>query len=209
MIRRPPRSTRTDTLFPYTTLFRSAINGRCLEKAQGAEFGAFINSRLHFSANIRFLLAIFLRHPRTNRAHRFAQQRIMSGIAGLCCRVDISLELSVRHSSLCRILEQRFDILLLLRGGNLFVSRNKAIHHAANVVRYRSVEPAKCAVDVDQPSLEGLEHLAQPLAWSLAFHQIALDAARPHFMGVHRNNAILDCVTVNSEPVLYRLPVCL
>src|SRR3546814_3176941 len=28
MIRRPPRSTRTDTLFPYTTLFRSAISSR-------------------------------------------------------------------------------------------------------------------------------------------------------------------------------------
>src|SRR3546814_4746154 len=27
MIRRPPRSTRTDTLFPYTTLFRSAKSG--------------------------------------------------------------------------------------------------------------------------------------------------------------------------------------
>src|SRR3546814_3758172 len=26
MIRRPPRSTRTDTLFPYTTLFRSYIS---------------------------------------------------------------------------------------------------------------------------------------------------------------------------------------
>src|SRR3546814_6104369 len=26
MIRRPPRSTRTDTLFPYTTLFRSGIS---------------------------------------------------------------------------------------------------------------------------------------------------------------------------------------
>src|SRR3546814_9780101 len=26
MIRRPPRSTRTDTLFPYTTLFRSPAN---------------------------------------------------------------------------------------------------------------------------------------------------------------------------------------
>src|SRR3546814_13312572 len=25
MLRRPPRSTRTDTLFPYTTLFRSVI----------------------------------------------------------------------------------------------------------------------------------------------------------------------------------------
>src|SRR3546814_20218358 len=28
MIRRPPRSTRTDTLFPYTTLFRSAVDRR-------------------------------------------------------------------------------------------------------------------------------------------------------------------------------------
>src|SRR3546814_18339358 len=27
MIRRPPRSTRTDTLFPYTTLFRSGWDG--------------------------------------------------------------------------------------------------------------------------------------------------------------------------------------
>src|SRR3546814_10380421 len=27
MIRRPPRSTRTDTLFPYTTLFRSTGDG--------------------------------------------------------------------------------------------------------------------------------------------------------------------------------------
>src|SRR3546814_1282779 len=26
MLRRPPRSTRTDTLFPYTTLFRSALH---------------------------------------------------------------------------------------------------------------------------------------------------------------------------------------
>src|SRR3546814_4925367 len=32
MIRRPPRSTRTDTLFPYTTLFRSVplIHGKLL-----------------------------------------------------------------------------------------------------------------------------------------------------------------------------------
>src|SRR3546814_5246936 len=29
MIRRPPRSTRTDTLFPYTTLFRSARHQQC------------------------------------------------------------------------------------------------------------------------------------------------------------------------------------
>src|SRR3546814_3819844 len=30
MIRRPPRSTRTDTLFPYTTLFRSRCPCRCM-----------------------------------------------------------------------------------------------------------------------------------------------------------------------------------
>src|SRR3546814_6487536 len=30
MIRRPPRSTRTDTLFPYTTLFRSNGHGASL-----------------------------------------------------------------------------------------------------------------------------------------------------------------------------------
>src|SRR3546814_6815788 len=29
MIRRPPRSTRTDTLFPYTTLFRSDRRALC------------------------------------------------------------------------------------------------------------------------------------------------------------------------------------
>src|SRR3546814_18946450 len=33
MIRRPPRSTRTDTLFPYTTLFRSRPN-RCLAASE-------------------------------------------------------------------------------------------------------------------------------------------------------------------------------
>src|SRR3546814_17217672 len=39
MIRRPPRSTRTDTLFPYTTLFRSlhdfvgiGMGGQCLHR---------------------------------------------------------------------------------------------------------------------------------------------------------------------------------
>src|SRR3546814_1708549 len=38
MIRRPPRSTRTYTLFPYTTLFRSAlIFERDLRAAQGID----------------------------------------------------------------------------------------------------------------------------------------------------------------------------
>src|SRR3546814_2308992 len=37
MIRRPPRSTRTDTLFPYTTLFRSRRLGAFLQAREDVE----------------------------------------------------------------------------------------------------------------------------------------------------------------------------
>src|SRR3546814_1491142 len=43
MIRRPPRSTRTDTLFPYTTLFRSWEGRQYHELA--AEFGSVIDTQ--------------------------------------------------------------------------------------------------------------------------------------------------------------------
>src|SRR3546814_11911967 len=36
MIRRPPRSTRTDTLFPYTTLFRSIVALRVVDGIDAA-----------------------------------------------------------------------------------------------------------------------------------------------------------------------------
>src|SRR3546814_12208331 len=39
MIRRPPRSTRTDTLFPYTTLFRSPEENDCSPQAGKAPCG--------------------------------------------------------------------------------------------------------------------------------------------------------------------------
>src|SRR3546814_19051449 len=45
MIRRPPRSTRTDTLFPYTTLFRSRSRTRAfgfLQLAGGRRFTQYI-----------------------------------------------------------------------------------------------------------------------------------------------------------------------
>src|SRR3546814_6480195 len=48
MIRRPPKSTRTDTLFPYTTLFRSPV--RCGDRAgrtdvDAARAGAAVRGR--------------------------------------------------------------------------------------------------------------------------------------------------------------------
>src|SRR3546814_18273594 len=50
MIRRPPRSTRTDTLFPYTTLFRSryADAGKDPDFARGENYySAYMGDALH------------------------------------------------------------------------------------------------------------------------------------------------------------------
>src|SRR3546814_3712696 len=48
MIRRPPRSTRTDTLFPYTTLFRSTVPTTFAEVSQSdvEAFKKFFHSML-------------------------------------------------------------------------------------------------------------------------------------------------------------------
>src|SRR3546814_4070917 len=65
MIRRPPRSTRTDTLFPYTTLFRSQRRGEGAYVI-GKEIGTRAGQRsdafqpaLHTAPEARF---IFLAH---------------------------------------------------------------------------------------------------------------------------------------------------
>src|SRR3546814_1594223 len=46
MIRRPPRSTRTDTLFPYTTLFRSFYNALSSTFPVGEKF--FMSAVRHY-----------------------------------------------------------------------------------------------------------------------------------------------------------------
>src|SRR3546814_2393391 len=48
MLRRPPRSTRTDTLFPYTTLFRS-------DKPAGEQKGFRVYSKFDFIPGERVL----------------------------------------------------------------------------------------------------------------------------------------------------------
>src|SRR3546814_8010991 len=50
MIRRPPRSTRTDTLFPYTTLFRSPIGdavGAAVDPLRDAFDVVVVSPRVH------------------------------------------------------------------------------------------------------------------------------------------------------------------
>src|SRR3546814_801394 len=55
MIRRPPRSTRTDTLFPYTTLFRSArlVEAARLRPGPGAGVRAHLRGHGHPLARVR------------------------------------------------------------------------------------------------------------------------------------------------------------
>src|SRR3546814_5157117 len=63
MIRRPPRSTRTDTLFPYTTLFRSHL---ALSGAVGLRHRRFVAVLFPRAEN---------RRCRPRRAGRQAQRR--------------------------------------------------------------------------------------------------------------------------------------
>src|SRR3546814_14864770 len=46
MIRRPPRSTRTDTLFPYTTLFRSLMNDMAHSSDARTQVAAYLQQHV-------------------------------------------------------------------------------------------------------------------------------------------------------------------
>src|SRR3546814_16282571 len=68
MIRRPPRSTRTDTLFPYTTLFRSPAALRGYHLAYPRDHGVVIRRVEHVGDGIGQLDTISF--DITARGHR-------------------------------------------------------------------------------------------------------------------------------------------
>src|SRR3546814_17024236 len=62
MLRRPPRSTRTDALFPYTTLFRSAVIRLEYVETRNTPFiehrhGFVVDRRTYDSSGIELLVA--------------------------------------------------------------------------------------------------------------------------------------------------------
>src|SRR3546814_16222978 len=64
MIRRPPRSTLTDTLFPYTTLFRSELPSEAFARRiafPNADRGAGIRLPVHIP--VEFICLVFRRAP--------------------------------------------------------------------------------------------------------------------------------------------------
>src|SRR3546814_3382559 len=84
MIRRPPRSTRTDTLFPYTTLFRSLCGDlRFREQAVGSEA---TNAALHFL--YRFPAIALAQHQAMRRDRQWRDDRRARGVGRLHLDVD-------------------------------------------------------------------------------------------------------------------------
>src|SRR3546814_21077343 len=76
MIRRPPRSTRTDTLFPYTTLFRSDGQTLCRGGSRNRLW-----RELHRMVRRRGQASLWRHHPRT-RAGQTAVRAAPAGRRG-------------------------------------------------------------------------------------------------------------------------------
>src|SRR3546814_10202199 len=82
MIRRPPRSTRTDTLFPYTTLFRSAVLEHEVEHAGAVRVG--VGPDVRTVAEVAIGLAVCERRVREQRGgHRLRSEEHTSELQSL------------------------------------------------------------------------------------------------------------------------------
>src|SRR3546814_8209150 len=77
MIRRPPRSTRTDTLFPYTTLFRSRSR-RTVHASRHDESAAISRARDSLACRSCAELAGLFRYTVRTRTNQPAQRNFRS-----------------------------------------------------------------------------------------------------------------------------------
>src|SRR3546814_5399122 len=76
MIRRPPRSTRTDTLFPYTTLFRS-LDAPTSTSSTGGRRRAADDSALRTASTLRSTSTRSPRSPDRSEEHTSELQSLM------------------------------------------------------------------------------------------------------------------------------------
>src|SRR3546814_2608457 len=76
MLRRPPRSTRTDTLFPYTTLFRSPLIRADDDEAPGGQF-AVIGRSQGRRQYLLYLMCIWSGRNQVPRLCRAARKQIV------------------------------------------------------------------------------------------------------------------------------------
>src|SRR3546814_7864004 len=86
MIRLPPRSTRTDTLFPYTTLFRSAMPVDGVDGQIGVEFQRAPGPLLRRQAGRRRAYPAFLAIDRSEEHTSELQSLMRLSYAVFCLK---------------------------------------------------------------------------------------------------------------------------
>src|SRR3546814_3853606 len=95
MIRRPQRSTRTDTLFPYTTLFRSGLGADLSSPRAVHDAGTGALLRRHGLDSQRPEHADDELLVPAHRAGRLGRRRVLAGPGALRQRPDRRLRLSL------------------------------------------------------------------------------------------------------------------
>src|SRR3546814_10186338 len=105
MIRRPPRSTRTDTLFPYTTLFRSPARGGSRDQSA-------------FRAGRCLCRPPF--HRQRSEEHTSELQSLMRNSYAVFC---------LKKKTTNRSKHKRHDIYTNLNNTNHLDTQNQSTHH--------------------------------------------------------------------------------
>src|SRR3546814_4968048 len=102
MIRRPPRSTRTDTLFPYTTLFRSAVDADLpisfhIGSADFSEGFSFERMQVDGigATNARVAVGLFLENGRSEEHTSELQSLMRISYAVFCLKKKIKTHLQL------------------------------------------------------------------------------------------------------------------
>src|SRR3546814_3396287 len=95
MIRRPPRSTRTDTLFPYTTLFRSSVASRLLISASTC---CWVRSRSFCGVNgISSVAVVTLPPLERSEEHTSELQSLMRNSYAVFCLKNKKMKMKVTN----------------------------------------------------------------------------------------------------------------
>src|SRR3546814_3405348 len=116
MIRRPPRSTRTDTLFPYTTLFRSLVLGVDRHDAVSVDVEGHLD----------------LRHAARRR--RNADEVELAEQLVVCRHLALALKDADRHRRLI-VVGGRIDLALLGRDGGVAVRSEEHTSELQSLMR--------------------------------------------------------------------------
>src|SRR3546814_2126385 len=110
MFRRPPRSTRTDTLFPYTTLFRSgpeygSLSSFSPAKAVSEGVSAMLRSEEHTSelqSLMRTSYAVFCLKKKINNTCLSSTDKYTSSLTSTCRKYYTIMLVNDRQSTSCR-----------------------------------------------------------------------------------------------------------